>query len=306
MTTSTPSQAVLDIHDELLGGSSVKRRYVDVPSGRRVHALESGDGPPVLLLHGSSTSSLSHLPLHTRLTTVRAISVDRPGCGLSEAVPVSVPRFREDAVRFVDEVADGLGLASFVVGGNSMGGIWALWYALAHPDRVRGVALLGSVPTLPGTRVPPPLRVAATPVLGDLLSRVVKPTPQRVVRLLSSVGEGETVTRHPDIIRSVVVAGNDPMASAMNLAELRAVISMRGYRRTNSVSEDDLRRLGVPTLLIWGDKDPVGSVACAAAVTRLIPDARLEVLPGGHVPWFGHPDDVCALLSGFTREHSPS
>ena len=305
MTTSTPSQAVVDIHDQLLDGSGVGRRYVPVRSGRTVHALESGHGPPVLLLHGSSTSSLSHLPLHTRLTTVRAISVDRPGCGLSEAIPVSVPRFRDDAVRFVDEVADGLGLTSFVVGGNSMGGVWALWYALAHSERVRGVALLGSVPALPGTRVPLALQVATTPLVGDVLARMVKATPQRVVRLLSSVGEGETITRHPDIIRSVVVAGNDPMASAMNLAELRAVISVRGYRRANSVSEDDLRRLGVPTLLIWGDNDPVGSVGCAEAVTRLIPDARLEVLPGGHVPWLGHPDAVSTLLSEFTQAHSP-
>ena len=306
MATSTPSQAVLDIHDELLGSSGVRRRYVDVRSGRGVHALESGEGPPVLLLHGSSTSSLSHLPLHQRLTTVRAISVDRPGCGLSEAIPVSVARFRDDAVRFVDEAADGLDLTDFVVGGNSMGGVWALWYALAHPERVRGVALLGSAPALPGTRVPPPLQVATTPLLGDVLARTMKATPQRVVRLLSSVGEGETITRHPDIIRSVVVAGNDPMASGQNLAELRAVISLRGYRRSNSVSEADLRRLDVPTLLIWGDNDPVGSVEVARNVTRLVRDARLEVLPGGHVPWLGHPDTVAAMLSEFTLANSPA
>ena len=303
MTASTPSQAVVALHAELLGGAGVDRRRLTVTSGRKVHAIESGEGPPVLLLHGSSTSSLSHLPLHQRMASVRAISVDRPGCGLSESAPVSVRRFRYDAVRFVDEVADALGLTSFVVGGNSMGGIWALWYALAHPERVRGVALLGSVPTLPGTRVPAPLRLATTPVLGDALSRLVRPTPQRVVRLLSSVGEGETVTRHPDILRSVVVGGNDPMASAMNRAELRAVISVRGYRRSNSVSAADLRRLDVPTLLVWGDHDPVGSVACAQEVARLIPDSRLELLPGGHVPWFGHPDTVSSMLTEFVLEH---
>jgi len=306
MTTSTPSQAVMDIHDEMLGDTSMRRRYVAVRSGRKVHAIESGEGPPVLLLHGSSTSSLSHLPLHQRLTKVRAISLDRPGCGLSEATPVSIRRFRDDAVRFVDEAADGLGLTSFVLGGNSMGGVWALWYALAHPDRVRGLVFLGSVPSLPGTRLPLMLQLAAAPVVGDVLKRVVKPNPKRVVQLLSSVGEGDTITRYPDIIRSVVVAGNDPMASAMNLAELRAVISGRGYRRSNSTSADELRRVGVPTLVVWGDQDPIGSVECAEEVTRLIPDARLEVLPAGHVPWFGHPDTVSAMLTDFTLEHSPS
>ena len=59
-----------------------------------------------------------------------------PGLGLSD--PADFPRrmFRESAVRFVDDVLDGLGLESAVLAGASGGGTWALWYALAHPERV--------------------------------------------------------------------------------------------------------------------------------------------------------------------------
>ena len=91
-----------------------------------------------------------------------------------------------------------------------MGGTWGLWYALARPDRVRGLALLGSAPLLPGTRVPAPLRVAASPVIGDVLARVPKPTPRMVVRLLSSMGEGETIVRYPDLIESVAGGRSRP------------------------------------------------------------------------------------------------
>ena len=57
---------------------------------------------------------------------------------------------------FVGDVLDALGLDSTILVGASGGGIWATWYALGRPDRVRGLVMLGSVPTLPGGRVPAP------------------------------------------------------------------------------------------------------------------------------------------------------
>ena len=115
------SAEVVAAHERMLGASRARSRHLDVRSGRRVHILEAGDGPPVLLLHGSNTSSLSLLPLLERLEDVRAIAVDRPGFGLSEPVRVPRRRFRDGAVEFIDEVADALDLESFALAGNSMG-----------------------------------------------------------------------------------------------------------------------------------------------------------------------------------------
>ena len=273
-------------------------------SGRRVHLVELGEGPPVLFLHGSSTSSLSLLPLLERLEGVGAIAVDRPGFGLSEPVDVPRERFREAAIAFVDELVAELGLQTSALAGNSMGGTWALWYALARPDRVRRLVLIGSAPLLPGTRPPAPLRVMSTPVVGDLLTRVVKPNAKMLVRLMASVGEKDTIARYPDLIESVAAAGRDPIASRANLAELRAVISVFGFRRAMRLSREDLRRLTTPTLLVWGDHDPVGAVEVAQATASLIADAQLELLPAGHVPWLGNPARVSELLSDFVRSGS--
>jgi hypothetical protein len=71
----------------------------------------------------------------------------------------------------------------------------------------------------------------AAPVVGDLLARVVKPNARMVVRLMSSMGEKDTIVRNPDLIESMVAAGSDPIASAVNLAELRAGTSPFGFRR---------------------------------------------------------------------------
>jgi pimeloyl-ACP methyl ester carboxylesterase len=306
MTTDTVpahSDEVLRIHERILGASPVRSEHIRVRSGRRVHVIEAGQGPPVLVLHGGSTSSLSLLSLLERLQGVRAIAVDRPGFGLSDPVDVPRERYREASIEFLDEVLDELKLETSALAGSSGGGTWALWYALARPQRVRRLVLLGAAPLLPGTRVTAPLRVMAAPVVGNLLARV-RPNAQLVVRFMSSVGEKDTIVRYPDLIEALVAGGNDPIASAVSRAEHRAIISPFGYRRWLRVHPDELRRLTVPTLLLWGDHDPFGAVKVAQATARLIPNARLEVLPAGHVPYLGHPDRVAELLSRFVGSGS--
>jgi 2-hydroxy-6-oxonona-2,4-dienedioate hydrolase len=80
---------------------------------------------------------------------------------------------------------------------------------------------------------------------------------------------------------------------AANLAELRAAITPFGFRRSLRVTPDELRRLRAPTLLMWGDRDPVRAVYTARAVAALIPNARLEIRSGATFPTLatssGHP-----------------
>ncbi len=300
--TGAHTTEIIDTYERMLRTTAVRRRYLALPHGDQVHVLEAGNGPPAVFLHGTNTSSLSWSPLLPHLGDVRMVAVDRPGRGLSDPWPPT-PRagVRSAAVRFVAQVLTELGLQRTVLVGQSGGGIWALWYALAHPERVSGLVLLGSTPLLPGTRVPTPLRIAATPVLGDLLSRLVKPTPKTLVRLLSSVGEGETILRYPALLEALVAGGNDPVAAAADLAELRALISPFGYRRSMAFRADELEAFEVPTLLIWGDRDSVGSVAIARNAAQLFPDAHLEVLPVGHVPQLGRPDRTADLVTTFVR-----
>jgi pimeloyl-ACP methyl ester carboxylesterase len=280
---------------------SGRDRHIEFRSGRRVRVIDAGEGPPVVFLHGSSTSSLSLLPVLERLEGVRAIAVDRPGFGLSEPVRVPRARFRDAAVEFLDEVFDELALSAPALAGNSMGGTWALWYALARPERVHRLVLLGSAPLLPGTRPPVPLRVTAAPLVGDLLPHVVKPNRKLIVRLMASMGEQDAIVRYPELIESLVAAAKDPINSAANLAELRAIISPIGFRPSARIDPDELRRLDVPTLLIWGDHDPVGTAEVARETATLMPRAQLELLTAGHVPYLGHPQRVAELLTTFIR-----
>ncbi len=141
----------------------------------------------------------------------------------------------------------------------------------------------------------------ATPVLGQLLGRIVKPGRRMLLHLLSSVGEGVTIRRYPELLDSLVDAAHDPVARAANVRELQAILSPFGTRPETRIRPDALRQLRVPTLMIWGDHDPVVPVKDAQAVAALVPHARLEVLAAGHVPQLGHPARVAALIVEFAH-----
>jgi len=70
------------------------------------------------------------------------------------------------------------------------------------------------------------------------------------------------------------------------------------------VHPGELQRLTVPTLLVWGYHDPVGTIDVAQAVARLIAEAQLNVVAAGHAVWLGYPQHVSELLCTFVRSAS--
>jgi pimeloyl-ACP methyl ester carboxylesterase len=305
-TQQPHSAEIRQVYERLLAGAPVRSRHVEVDGGNRVHLLEQGAGPPVVLLHGTGNPAGFLLPLLHELRGVRAIAPDRPGVGLSDPIDLPTDRYRETAVAWLDRLLDTLELDATTLLGHSGGGVWALWYALAHPDRVTRLVLLG-VPALPKTRCPLPIRLVGTPGLGPLLSRLAPPSPKSMLRLASTMGEEATLARHPDLVDLLVAAGRDPITDRAAKAEFRALISPfallspSGFRRRGRVRPDELRQLAMPTLVLWGDQDPVGSIPVARAVAELIPHARLEVLPTGHGPWLGQPMRTAASVADFVR-----
>jgi pimeloyl-ACP methyl ester carboxylesterase len=285
------------VHEEILLGSSARNRFIKTRTGR-VHVIEAGDGPPVLLLNGSGPSALHMLPLLEKIDRAWTIAVDRPGFGLSDPADVPKNEFRQAAEEFVEGVMDVLGVDRAVVGGNSMGGTIATWYALARPERVRGLLLIGAAPLFPGTSVPGILRLVVSPI-GTLLGKLMKPTPKLVVQNMKAFGEGETITRYPELINAQVVAGEDKAYANTSTRELQTTISVRGFRSEFLLSDADLKRIPCPTQIIWGSNDPLGGTDVARRIAGAISECRLEVLDAGHGPWFGHPEKVAKIICEF-------
>ena len=185
-------------YERVLAGTSVRGRVVEV-AGNRVHLLEIGTGPPLVLLHGGGGSGGFFLPLLNELRGVRALAPDRPGQGLSDPIDLPRDRYRQLAVAWVDGLLDTLKLDAAALLGHSGGAMWALWYALAHPNRVNRLVLIGP-PAVPKTRCPLPIRLAATPGVGELLSRLVSPSPKSVLQFAHHAAhERESLARYPDM-----------------------------------------------------------------------------------------------------------
>jgi pimeloyl-ACP methyl ester carboxylesterase len=295
--------AVVAAHEQALHGSGFHSRFIEAIPGERVHIMEGGEGAPLVMLHGSGPSALLFLPLMDKLTGVRAIAVDRPGFGLSDAHAWPTSGRREAAVEWVGRLLDGLELKETALLGSSAGGTWAVWFALTHPDRLSRLILLGAPPTLSVNTPPPPLRGIAS---IDPANPPPMPPPSRetVIQSMSGMGEGATIVNYPLQIEALVAAGQDPVASMANLDELRTLISPDGWQPSVETRVTELGGLKPSTLLVWGNHDPLGGTDAAHQAASAIPDAQLEMLDSGHGPWLGHPDQVANLVSTFITGRS--
>lgn len=290
--------SVVTAHAAVIGASSAVSRFVETADRDRVHVIERGSGEPLVLIHGSGPSALLFLPLMDQLEGVHAIAVDRPGFGLSDPTRRSSGPVRGAAVATLDAILDALDLTEVSLLGNSMGGTWATWYALARPDRVRRLVLVGAPPSLPGTRVPPPmLAVAASPTDGP--PPMPRPTSESVVQSMAAMGEADTIVKYPEHIEALVAAAQDQMAGEASLTELRATISPSGWQRAVAMETAELAGLKAPTLMLWGDHDPLGDSEVGRSLAGHLPRAMLQSISGGHAPWLGDPTGVARLISDF-------
>src|SRR5262245_24802423 len=109
----------------------------------RVRVLEAGDGPPLVLVHGSGMAASTWAPLLPHLAGRRVLAVDLPGFGLSDPYDYGGRSLRRHAVAQVRSLLDALGLARADLVGTSLGAMWTLNFAQAHPDRAARVVAVG-------------------------------------------------------------------------------------------------------------------------------------------------------------------
>jgi pimeloyl-ACP methyl ester carboxylesterase len=263
--------------------------------GLELHYTSAGRGPATLLIHGlggfaeSWRDTIAALEPHSRV-----IALDLPGFGES-----AKPR-RAYTLQFFAQTVEALLRALDVdrvrLVGHSLGGGVAVAFALAHPERVERLALLGA--TIPGVPIRPAwvYRLMALPVLGEVMSRFV--TPGICTAALGRC----VVTPCPDAVAFMVhhqyAARTTPEGRAAYLATLRGIkgdFTTRAEAYRAALAEWDR-----PTLLIHGRQDPVVSVRHAETAARALPRADARWLDRcGHFPQFEHAAAVHGWLGEF-------
>jgi pimeloyl-ACP methyl ester carboxylesterase len=282
--------------------ASRRLRLADPPVAVRV--LEAGDGPPLVLLHGSGMSASTWAPLMSNLGTHRLIAFDLPGFGLSDAFDYRGRPLRVHAVAQLTPLLDALDLDRVPIVATSLGGMWALCLAADAPDRVAAVGSLG-VPSvaLPGMHGDPAFTALSTPVVRQLVARIGSPSVAMTRRTMARgvIGPG-AAERAPEGFFEVVHEGfRQPGFRTAMLTHMQLAMRFGRPRPENFLSETELRHLAIPVLMIWGDEDPYGGPEIGRRACALIPDARLEAIPGRHAPFLDDPERCGALIEDLVR-----
>jgi pimeloyl-ACP methyl ester carboxylesterase len=263
--------------------------------GLRLHYVTEGRGPAVVLVHGLGGFAESwrhNIPALAKVATVFA--VDLPGFGLSSKPPAGYRL--ADSARALHGFIQAMGLERLAVIGHSLGAAVGLTYALTHPARVERIALLGAL--VPGSSYRPsvPYRIAATPLLGELLALCGCAPVYRAA--ISRCFHAPVSAEVEFLVRESYVARTSPAAKAAYLATLRDV------RRDILERAPDYHRalatLDAPVLLIHGQQDGVVAPGHAREAAEVLPRARVRWIDGcGHFPQIEHAEIVNSWLTEF-------
>ena len=238
------------------------RRAVATGFGRtQVFACGDPSRPPLMLLHGSMANSATWLGMLPDFSKDFSLyCVDIPGePGLSEPVRMPLapaPRAAGAPAAWLGQVLDGLGLASTAILGMSLGGFYALSFAIASPERVDALVLLATAGVAPQRR--------------DFMFKVI------LCALLGAPGKRL-------LNRLIYHKAKVPP----QIHEFQALVSANFTPVTEPIpifSDEELRRLSMPLQYFGGDSDALLDTAkTAARLAVLCRGAEIHMLPDtGH------------------------
>jgi pimeloyl-ACP methyl ester carboxylesterase len=272
--------------------------------GHWLHYRVGGHGPLLVLVHGITNSSASWEPVLATLgQRFTVIAPDLLGHGDS-AKPRGDYSLGANASLLRDFLL-ALGHKRATLVGHSLGGGIALQMAYQFPERVERLVLVSSGGL--GRRVTPLLRAVALP------------GAELVLPLLASESVVNAGAKVSDwIARTGLRIGSDIAAMATGFASLQDVEARRAFVHTaRSVIDVGGQRVNatdklylaeaVPTLILWGDRDPIIPARHGIRAHELMPGSRLRIFEGaGHFPHHDDPAGFTAAITEFVDTTQPS
>jgi len=247
-------------------------RFLNV-DGVRIHYRDEGSGPPLVMLHANFASLLSWDDAVKSLkNTRRVLRFDMTGHGLTGPDP-SGDYSLERTVQLTERFVDALGLTRFAIGGTSIGGTVAMHYAAAHPERVEQLILL-SPGALEGRSMERDGR--SLPRIANILEYI---TPRALAKFMLTTRFGDPGRVDDKLIDQWYEMWLREGQRPAILARLRTYSSADLTKVTAGVR--------VPTLILWGEKNPQAPVEQAEELRKMLvnaPEVRVITYPGvGHM-----------------------
>lgn len=286
----------------------VTHHYVQLDEVR-LHVVEAGEGPLVVLLHGFPEFWYSwrfQIPVLVR-QGFRVVAPDMRGYNLSDK-PAGVRAYRvERLAADVAQLVERLGERRAAVVGHDWGGMVAWWFAMRHPDRLSRLAVLNCPHpehALAMMRSRTQLEKSSYMLFfqlpwiperqlgrngGELLRQMFRKDPER-----------EGAFTEADIDRYVQALSGASMHAALNY--YRALL-----RRSPFAQHRALRPIEAPVQVIWGARDRHLGLEFSRPSSTLVPDLRFELIEdASHWVQVDRPASVNARLKEFLDPLGPS
>jgi 2-hydroxy-6-oxonona-2,4-dienedioate hydrolase len=283
----------MTIWTELTSATPFSLGFVDA-GGVRTRTLRAGDGEPVVFLHGTSghlEAFSRNLGAHAGQYACHAIDMLGHGYTGTPNFPYEIPRYVDHLLAYLDAV----GVERAHIVGESLGGWVGARAAIDHPDRVLSLQLLCAGGTVANPAVMERIR---TSTRAAVASDDIDLTRKRLQLLMADPADA---TEELVAVRHAIYHRPEFVANIDNLLCLQDMQT----RQRNLLRPDDLARIGVPTLLVWGRENPFGEVPEATAMHEAIPGSSLELFDHcGHWPQHEQADQYNPLSLQFLADAS--
>jgi pimeloyl-ACP methyl ester carboxylesterase len=270
----------------LLADAPVTERRLEL-AGVSTAVLEGGDGPPVVLLHGQGGWAGIWLPIMAELgQTHHVVAPDLPGLGASRAM--DGPPGAATALAWLGELIGQTCASPPVLVGASLGGSIAARFAAGHSDRLAGLVLIGMGGLVGKVRLPPRMLLA-------LVRHSIRPSQRTALTMLRQVSV--------DVDRARQRMGDRWAPFRAYSLELSRTPSVQQANRRllrelglRQIPPEELARIGVATMLIWGRQDRIMPLSTAQEASARYGWPLHMIEDAGHFLGMDQPEAFLAAL----------
>jgi len=277
-------------------------RFMSV-DGVRMHYIDEGNGPPLVLCHGNPTWSFFFRHIITGLRDrFRVIAMDHIGCGLSDK-PRDYSYTLAMHIRYLGRLIDQLKLKEFSLGGHDWGGAIAFGWATANPSRIQKLVVFNTAAFLVG-RTPLRIRVCGWPIIGEITVRGLNLFSLAALRM--AIVHRDRIT--PEIADRYL-APYDNYANRIGVLRfIRDIPNRPGVPSLTVLQtiEASLHRLNEnPMIVFWGGQDFCFNDVFLAEWRRRFPNAEVHrFADAGHYVLEDAHERIVPLLREFMMRTS--
>jgi len=280
--------------------SSLDRKEVQVGQQNWVYLeANAGEGKPtVVLLHGFAAEKDNWVRMVRSMDDYHMVAPDLPGHGESSFSKDDYYGFDQQSLR-VAEFIDAMGLQSFHLVGNSMGGAIAALYTYRHQNKVKSLTLMDAVGFY-GSEQSDVEKILEANESNPLIVRSREGFDTLI----------EYATHQPPFMPWP--AGNVLARRAMEREQANDHIFEHIFKEAQAAKyaggfKHIFEKINVPTYVVWGDQDRVLHVSSVEQFFMHMPNVRVDVIPQiGHAPMLEVPAQTSAMLQEFWSSISSS